>query len=165
MSNPAETAPPAAPTAETGDPTEGLGQVLSFMRLLWALDHALQSASKRMKAKVGVTGPQRVAIRVLGRFPAISAGRLAEILHVHPSTLTGVLQRLVERGLVDRKEDAQDRRRALFSLTGEGRQLDRVRAGTVEASVRKVLAQLPPEQVAAAQTVLSALADGLDQGD
>ena len=149
-------------TAAT-DPADDLGQVLSFMRLLWALDHALQSASKRMSGRVGVTGPQRVAIRVLGRFPSLSAGRLAEILHVHPSTLTGVLRRLELRGFLRRDVDPADGRRAMFSLTAEGKLLDRVRAGTVEASVRKVILQLPREKLEAAQDVLALLADGLDE--
>ena len=41
-----------------------LGAVLDFMRMLWALDHALQSASKRMEANFGLTGPQRLVVRI-----------------------------------------------------------------------------------------------------
>src|SRR5206468_4578402 len=73
------------PPDDGGDPP--LGAVLDFMRLLWAVDHALQSASKRMEATFGVTGPQRLVVRIVGRFPGIAAGRVAQILHVHPSTL------------------------------------------------------------------------------
>jgi DNA-binding MarR family transcriptional regulator len=77
---------------------DDLGPVLEFIRLLWATDHGLQSASKAMAARLGVTGSQRLAVRVLSRCPGLSAGELARILHVHPSTLTGVLQRLQSRG-------------------------------------------------------------------
>ena len=49
---------------------------------------------KRMEQRSGVTGPQRLVLRVVGLFPGISAGALARLLHVHPSTLTGVLHRL-----------------------------------------------------------------------
>src|SRR5207244_12973540 len=82
-----------------------LGAVLDFMRLLWAVDHALQSASKRMESTFGLTGPQRLVVRIVGRFPGIAAGRIAEILHVHPSTLTGVLKRLESRGILPRRPD------------------------------------------------------------
>src|SRR5664279_719632 len=51
----------------TGGEVVQLGKVLDFMRLIWALDHGLQSLSKRMQATLGLTGPQRVALRVLGR--------------------------------------------------------------------------------------------------
>ena len=64
-----------------------LGRALDFMRSLWALDHALQSRSKAMAAALGVTGPQRMVVRLVGRFPDIAAGSLAELLMIHPSTL------------------------------------------------------------------------------
>src|SRR5258705_7138033 len=80
-----------------------LGAVLDFMRLLWAVDHALQSTSKRMESTFGLTGPQRLVVRIVGRFPGIAAGRIAGILHVHPSTLTGVLRRLESRRVLPRR--------------------------------------------------------------
>src|SRR5213075_940670 len=104
-----------------------LGAVLDFMRLLWAVDHSLQSASKRMEATYGITGPQRLVVRIVGRFPGIAAGRVAEILHVHPSTLTGILKRLEQRGILQRRTDPRDARRALFSLTPKGKKLDTLR--------------------------------------
>ena len=59
-----------------------LGAVLDFMRLLWAVDHSLQSASKRMESTFGITGPQRLVVRIVGRFPGIAAGREAGCLVV-----------------------------------------------------------------------------------
>src|SRR6185295_1503513 len=98
-----------------------LGRVLEFMRVLWAVDHALQSTSKWMEVRLGVTGPQRLVIRMIGCFPGISAGALANLLYVHPSTLTGVLRRLSERGAIRRSADPYDSRRALFWLTARRR--------------------------------------------
>ena len=143
------------------DKTERLGEVLEFMRLLWAVDHALQSTSKRMEVSLGVTGPQRLVIRIVGRFPQISAGELAEVLHIHPSTLTGVLKRLESRGIIDRKIDSADARRALFSLTTKGKEVDAQRNDTVESTVRKALSKLPARKVVAARDVLAELAQTL----
>jgi DNA-binding MarR family transcriptional regulator len=139
----------------------GLGDVFEFMRLLWAVDHGLEASSKRMLADVGVTGPQRLVLRIVGRQPGIAAGRLAEILHVHPSTLTGVLGRLVDHGLLLRKADPADGRRALFSLTAQGRKVDGVRTGTIEARVRSALSRLPDHEVESARRVLGAIAESL----
>jgi DNA-binding MarR family transcriptional regulator len=139
-----------------------LGPVLEFMRALWALDHALQSASKRMETRLGVTAPQRLVVRIVGRFPGISAGEVAEILHVHPSTLTGVLKRLEARGVVIRRADPKDGRRALLALTARGRQLDALRSGTVEAVVRRVLQRLPSGSVRSARALAEALTAALD---
>jgi MarR family transcriptional regulator, organic hydroperoxide resistance regulator len=140
-----------------------LGPVLDFMRALWALDHALQSASKRMEATRGVTAPQRLVVRIVGRFPGISAGEVADILHLHPSTLTGVLKRLEERALLERRPDPADGRRALLQLTGRGRKVDRLRDGTVEAAVRRALRRLRPAAVQAARDAALALSDELER--
>ena len=40
-----------------------MGPVLEFMRVVWALDHALQKTSKRMETTLGMTAPQRLVIR------------------------------------------------------------------------------------------------------
>jgi DNA-binding MarR family transcriptional regulator len=140
-----------------------LGDVLEFMRLLWSLDHELQSASKRMEATLGVTGPQRLVLRIVGRYPGISAGEVSAILHLHPSTLTGILKRLVERGFLDRRTDPDDARRALLHLTAKGRSVDGLRNGTAESAVRRALSRLQPRAVGAARDVLAAIASELDR--
>ncbi|MGK3993786.1 MarR family winged helix-turn-helix transcriptional regulator [Sorangium sp. So ce1024] len=151
-------------SSQAGPPPEKssrLGEVLDFMKLLWAVDHGLQSTSKRMEAKMGVTGPQRLVIRIVGRYPGISAGQLADIMQLHPSTLTGVLKRLQERGIIERRVDPNDGRRALLGLTPRGRDLDSLRTGTVEAAVRQALKTMPRRKLEAAQDVLAAVAEAL----
>ena len=141
-----------------------LGGVLDFMRRLWALDHKLQAASKAMLRRHGVTGAQRLALRIIGRFPALTQGRLAELLHLHPSTVTGILDRLERGSLIRRWSDPRDARRVLSGLTPAGRDLDEVQEGTIEEAVRRALARLSPEQIEAAQAVFAALTEELDTG-
>jgi DNA-binding MarR family transcriptional regulator len=115
-----------------------------------------------MEATLGVTGPQRLAIRIIGRFPWINAGQLAAILHIHPSTLTGILRRLESRRLLLRRIDARDGRRALLRLTSEGKRCDARKAGTIESIVEKVLAQCTRQEVEATARVLARLAAALE---
>jgi DNA-binding MarR family transcriptional regulator len=153
------------PLPQNAEPSQvrpsDLGQAFEFMRALWAVDHQLQSASKRLEASAGVTGPQRMVIRLVGRFPSISAGQVSDLLHLHPSTLTGILKRLEKSGLVLRRPDPADGRRALLVLSARGRSIDAVRGGTVEAGVRRALARLSPRAVSVAREVLEALSDEL----
>jgi DNA-binding MarR family transcriptional regulator len=116
-----------------------------------------------MARSLGVTGPQRLVIRIVGRFPEISPGELADILCIDPSTLTGVLRRLISRRLIASRPDTGDRRRALLSLTDKGRKLDGRNQGTVEAGVRRTLAGLPAREVQTTAKVLRRLADALTE--
>jgi len=147
--------------AEHPDPAE-LTDVLQFMRLLWAVGHGLQTASKRMEQQIGVTGPQRLVIRVLGQFPGLSAGALAGLLHLHPSTLTGVLARLERRRLIRRTADPSDRRRVHLALTVRGAAIDRLRDGTAEVLVRNALRRASAGARAGARDVLTRVAEVLD---
>jgi DNA-binding MarR family transcriptional regulator len=140
-----------------------LGKVLDFMRLLWSLAHGLERRSKRMAVDLGVTGPQRLVIRILGRFPGVSAGELAEHLHLHPSTLTGVLARLEARGLIARRVDPQDRRRSLLRLTARGKRVDSTRKATVEGAVRAALAQSSSHDLEITIKMLRSLVTELDR--
>lgn len=141
-----------------------LPDVLEFMQLLWAVVHGLEKVSKRMTGEIGVTGPQRLVLRVVGLFPGMSAGDLASVLHVHPSTLTGVLQRLVDQRLLARADDPRDRRRAVLRLTSRGSKVNGVRRGTVEAAVAETLRGVSVRDRAATRRVLERLASHLHPG-
>lgn len=142
-----------------------LGKTLRFMQLLWALSHALDARSKRMQREIGITGLQRLVVRIVGRIPGIGAGELAGVLHVHPSTLTGVLARLEERRLVERMADAEDGRRIRLGLTGRGREIDQDHTGTVEAALRRALARCEPAVVEAAREVIATIIEELERDD
>jgi DNA-binding MarR family transcriptional regulator len=152
-----------APTPESTLTT--LPDVLQFMQLLWAVSHGLERRSKRMTSDLGVTGPQRLVLRVVGLSPGLSAGDLAATLRVHPSTLTGVLQRLGQQKLLDRVDDPRDRRRAVLRLTRAGRRTNATRAGTVESAIAEALNGVSAHDRAAARRVLERLAARLDPDD
>jgi DNA-binding MarR family transcriptional regulator len=141
-----------------------LGGAIDFLRLIWAVDHALQRRSKSMAATIGITGPQRLVIRIIGRFPSIHARQLADILHLHPSSLTAVLKRLERRGLVRRWPDGRDRRRWLLGLTRQGQTLNSETPGTIETAVQRTLKTTARRDLDAARVVLSKLARELDDG-
>lgn len=138
-----------------------LGDVFELIRLVWAIDHGLQSTSKRMELTLGITGPQRLVIRLLGRFPGVTAGQLAEVLRVHPSTVTGILKRLQRRGLISRRLDPADARRVFLGLTPAGRKLDVASGGTVESAIEEALRGIPAPRIAAARAVLTSIAEAL----
>jgi MarR family transcriptional regulator, organic hydroperoxide resistance regulator len=138
-----------------------LDPALQFMRLMWFVDHGLQKASKRMSSSIGLTGPQRLAVRIVGRYPGIAAGELASVMHLDPSTVTGILRRLERSRMILRGADPIDGRRVRLSLTPKGRETDRRMAGTVEAAVRRTIGLLSHQEVDAASHMLTVLASQL----
>lgn len=142
-----------------------LDPVLDFMRLLWSIEHALQRTSKRMEATVGVTGPQRLVLRIVSKTPGLSAGALARTIHLHPSTVTGIVQRLVRKGLLGRERDPHDNRRVRLHARARSRVLTAASNGTVEAAIRRALARLPARRVQNARGVLAAIAEALANND
>lgn len=142
-------------------PEDVLGPGLDFLRELWALDHALQRLSKRMERTIGVSGPQRLALRLVARFPGLPAGRLARLLHLHPSTVSGLVRRLAERGLIVRSSDGSDRRRAQLRVTPSGIELLSFSHPTIESALLAALGRVPPRQIEAALKVMASVSLGL----
>lgn len=153
--------PPPLRVVLAGSEAQPLSDALVFMQVLWALAHGLESSSKRMHAELGITGPQRLVLRLIGHHGRISAGDLAEVLHIHPSSLTGMLQRLEQAELIRRETDPFDRRRALLKLTRRGMRLNDQQAGTIESKVDQALRRMSRERVSTAKAVLAEIASAL----
>lgn len=116
-----------------------------------------------MEREQGVTGPQRLALRVIGCAPGICPKEIAETLHIHPSTLTGILRRLEERRLLTRTPHPRDGRMSTLSLSARGRALNRPQLGLAERAVAKTLRQLKPSEILAVERALTLLASHLDE--
>lgn len=140
-----------------------LGPALDFIRSVGELNHALERLSSRMERTLGVTAQQRLILRCVGKYPGITAGQLASVLHLDPGTLSASLRRLVERRLVERRADPRDKRRVVLGLTRDGRELDRPTAGTVEHAVQRLLDATSDDDMARTMTVLARLSRFLEE--
>jgi DNA-binding MarR family transcriptional regulator len=139
-----------------------LDPTLDFMRLLWSIEHHLQSASKLMASRLGITGPQRLVLKVVAEYPGISAKEVADVVRLHPSTITGILQRLISKGLLLRARDPIDTRRVRLRVEPSARRYTRRAGGTVEEAVERALKRMPAASVDAAREVLVAIITSLE---
>ena len=119
-----------------------LGSALEFLRSLWRVNHALEKLSNRTDRRFGVTAQQHLVIRCVGKYPGLTAGQLAALLHIDPGTASALLKRLEEKRLVERRHDPRDKRRIALGLTAKGRQLDRPTEGTVEEAAQHLLREI-----------------------
>jgi DNA-binding MarR family transcriptional regulator len=81
---------------------------------------AIDLHSHHLVERFSVTGPQLVALQELARLGQVPVGVLARNVHVSHPTMTGILDRLEKRGLVQRTRDNEDRRRMTVTATREG---------------------------------------------
>jgi DNA-binding MarR family transcriptional regulator len=84
--------------------------------------------------------------------------KLATALTVTPSNLTGVIERLVEQGLVSRKENPEDRRMLLLKATEKGESLVMELRERRLGYLTRALSDLSPEELTLITRGLSLLA-------
>src|SRR5690606_34248975 len=77
-------------------------EAASVLRSLRQLVHALRATSHAVEDDVGLTGAQLFVLRELAAEPGASIRRLSERTMTDPSSVSAVVARLTERGLVDR---------------------------------------------------------------
>lgn len=151
-------------TQPTASPPDfPLSPAIDFLQRLWQLNHALEKLSSRMEKRIGVTAPQRMIVRCIGKYPGIAPSQLAVVLHLDPGTISATLSRLEDKGFVVRKRDRDDKRRVSLGLTAKGRRLDRPVRGTVEHGMERLLQGSPPRDIAAARKLLENLTIALQE--
>jgi DNA-binding MarR family transcriptional regulator len=116
---------------------------------------ALRLSSRAVEKEVGITGAQLFVLQQLAARPAESVNELAERTLTHQSTVSVVVTRLVQRGLVVRSSSREDARRTEIAVSPSGHARLQQSPPTVQARLAIALQNLPEEQ-------LHGLADGLD---
>lgn len=96
---------------------------LRTVRLLAECFQAFERVSGRHVRELGLTPPQFDIVATLGRTPGMTFRRLGELTLITKGTLTGVVDRLETRGVVERVPSAADRRSTLVRLTPAGEAL------------------------------------------
>jgi len=93
-------------------------------------------------------GVSIIQTRLLGvlRDRTPSMNELAKLLELDKSSVTGLVDRAEERGLVTRIPSTADRRSVQVTLTGEGRSLAAAATGAFDADVEGLLDGLSPAQ-------------------
>lgn len=99
---------------------EAAAQEAAIISALRRIVRASDLHSRLLLHRYGLTTPQLAALREIARRDGVAASPLAQALHVGQATLTGILQRLEQRGLVSRQRAERDRRSVTLRITAEG---------------------------------------------
>lgn len=106
--------PPRAPDA-------GSGTERRILHALRRLSRALDIHSRKLAAEKNVTSAQLFSMKMLAIDNVDTATEVAKRVHLSPSTVVGILDRLEEKELIERRRDTQDRRVVRLRLTRKGR--------------------------------------------
>ena len=98
-----------------------LDQQLCFA--LYAASRAVTRAYGPLLEPLGVTYPQYLVLLVLWEEDDVPVKRLGERLFLDSATLTPLLKRLEQQGIVTRRRDEEDERVVRIQLTQAGRSL------------------------------------------
>ena len=98
-------------------------EILEIMQSLRRISKTIQDYSHEVSNKYGITGPQLWALKIIYQNGSLSLGELSQKMYLHPSTISGVIDRLEKKGYVLRSRNQKDRRIVKVVLTPKGRNL------------------------------------------
>lgn len=90
---------------------------------LYSATHALTRAYRPLLEPLGLTYPQYLMMLALWEQDGVSVTDLCERTRLDTGTVTPLLKRLADKGLVVRGRSDEDERRRVITLTQEGRAL------------------------------------------
>lgn len=116
-----------------------LNECINF--LLTNAQHTVFQHLKSNLAQFGVTPVQYGVLKCLWDQDGQPPKKIAEVLNLDSSTITGILDRMESKGLVKRTPDSDDRRTLKVIITGDGlklkEQIERVVEDVNEHFLRK----------------------------
>lgn len=117
-----------------------------LVRLLRLYDRAAQS-------RLGLSAAQLYVLAELGKTPSLSLGELADRTHTDQSSVSVVVTRLVQRGLVERQRAQDDARRLVLTLTRAGRAALQKAPPVAQEQLLEIVGRIPaPERKRFADT-------------
>jgi len=87
---------------------------------VYSAAHAFNRAYKPILDRVGLTYPQYLVMLVLWEKGSLSVKTIGETLDLDSGTLSPLLKRLEQAGLIGRARDPKDERQVIISLTEKG---------------------------------------------
>ena len=117
--------------------------------------HALRRAFDRKAVGLGVTRAQWKVLFKLTRTPELRQIELADMLEIEPITLTRIIDRLEEAGLVERARDPDDRRAWRLHVTAKAQPLIAKRQAIGAELVDDAFSGIDPKDIEITRQVLA----------
>jgi DNA-binding MarR family transcriptional regulator len=117
--------------------------------------HALRKSFDRRAVGLGVTRAQWKVLFRLTRQPGMRQIELADMLDVEPITLSRIVDRLEEAGLVERSADPADRRAWRLHVTVRAQPLVEKLRAVADVMIAEAFAGIDPKEIEITRQVLA----------
>ena len=134
-----------------------LEQCVNFV--LTKAQNAVHQLFKAELAPYGVTPGQYGVLRCLWDQNGMTAKQLADRLSLDGSTITGILDRMEQKGLIERHTDPRDRRALKVVLTDQGWNLKEPLTKAIEEANRKALQSFSQEEAELLKKLLDEISE------
>jgi len=129
-------------------PADHEAELRLWLRLLTCTTLIEGEVRRRLRDEFDVTLPRFDLMAQLDKAPnGMTLGELSQRMMVSNGNVTGLAERLVEQGLLDRRASPNDRRAQIVSLTAEGRRTFRAMARTHEDWIAQIFAGLDASEI------------------
>jgi DNA-binding MarR family transcriptional regulator len=129
------------------------------------LVRAVYLDSQKMSRQFGLTGQQSVVLRLLLNNGSMSSADLSRLMYVTPSNMTGIIDRLEKKGLIERMRKEGDRRVTLILLTDTGKGLSKGLPDPFEKKFINQLADLEFDHVQLLAMAMNQILNLIDAED
>src|ERR1700754_1498321 len=140
-----------------------------FLFMLFETQRLLRLLAEKQAAPYGITKAQWGVLAKLERTEGLKQSELAELLDVQPITLTRLIDRLCANDLIERREDAKDRRVNRLYLRPAARplleKLGELRADITETSLRHLNDEQANDLVRQLEAIKNNVRDALQSAD
>lgn len=142
------TIPLDAETKVAERPADHEAELRLWLRLLTCTTLIEGEIRRRLRDAYDITLPRFDLMAQLDKAPSgMTLGELSQRMMVSNGNVTGLAERLVQQGLLDRRPSPTDRRAQIVSLTAEGRRSFRAMARTHEDWIAEIFGALTAEDV------------------
>jgi DNA-binding MarR family transcriptional regulator len=149
-------------TVHNGNDPDRIREVVHLMRRLM---QAGERYTKELNKKFSVSAPQVASLLALLGDGSMSPSQIAKKIMVESSTVTGIIDRLEQKGLVARTRISQDRRVITVELTEAGRRLAENAPPPIQQKIVKGLRKIDEAERAQIIQTLNRLTDMIDADD
>ena len=137
-----------AETKVSERPADHEAELRLWLRLLTCTTLIEGEIRRRLRDSFDITLPRFDLMAQLDKAPGgMTLGELSQRMMVSNGNVTGLAERLVQQGLLDRRPSPTDRRAQIVSLTADGRRSFRTMARTHEDWIAEIFGDLGADEV------------------